>query len=528
MNRTSIVVAGIIGGISLGICACTNGIDHDEVKNEVVTTEVTQSSEVTQNDSSVTKDNASALLIQGLEKFDSSDELLEKNREHWVKIKDNEDIISFECYEYSKENNYPDENYSDTVLYTKYYTLNQNYIPSIYVTKHDCIQYKDEIYVKNSTDYDWSVIADLQECQEAYNNDFLRVINSIELKNDIYDRNFERNTINWIKEKSQDLYERLKNPQTAYSTWIHAGINNGGNINVIPDNYDSAWIYHTPYEYGKRGPVCAMMREVEGAYILRFFTTPNKELLDELSDANMYITNVLADRLRNDAIAELPGNDYYETEDKFYLLHNYDEFDAAFYGLAGNNGMVLRVGDNVYSFMNYWDDGGYSWLQFYCGDYDGDGDIEFAFLQCEGRGTGCSIEGLIICDIEDEQMKLRHLDHNIYYDEFERITSTFDKDKLEGVMKIDGKAVTSFTVPKDVLEEFGDVLGLNFGEFISIEVENNCFMLKANGGMAMEHMGPPNYDNSFDIAMPIMYNKDGSFSFGDIIFEGMRTEYAND
>lgn len=133
-----------------------------------------------------------------------------------------------------------------------------------------------------------------------------------------------------------------------------------------------------------------------------------EEWLSGIQKTEDILRTATASHLRKVSVQNnLSGDPCWESgkEGDFTILDQIPSRDAALYGLYGDGGMVLRVGDKTYPLWMSWATL-YHGPELYAGDYDGDGDIEYALVVITGTGTGVSKEGLYVIELKGNEAEV--------------------------------------------------------------------------------------------------------------------------
>lgn len=253
---------------------------------------------------------------------------------------------------------------------------------------------------------------------------------------------------------------------------------------------------------------------------------------------NSYIENVTADELREvtDAVdvGYINSEAYYETDNKFFVISELKEQDAALYGLYGLERMVLRVKDSVVPIYEAVTGVQGILPTLHCGDYDNDGELEYAIKTHLKTGSGVSGDDLYIVEVKNDE-------HAIY--------SFAEEDRLNKLSKIqydyneDYKMVTVHNNGKDIslsvyrfLNDFTGEDGksaefdkLAFGDIESFFLMDGQWYYAADGGITTNYITWPQYECCMRMICPVYYSEESGFSFGEMQFSPYyydRVEYT--
>lgn len=215
-------------------------------------------------------------------------------------------------------------------------------------------------------------------------------------------------------------------------------------------------------------------------------------------------------------------------EGDFTILDQITALDATLYGLYGDGGMVLRVGDKTYPLWMSWATL-YHGPELYAGDYDGDGDIEYALVVITGTGTGVSKEGLYVIELRENEAEVHEFAEYMRYEELaKRLSYEYDANEKRLTLAIDkGKPDASYVglfleghLPEDQAANWlSGPVEIGFGDQESMKpVDDDLFYELAGGLMFGAEGAPawPQYDISVDLTCKVQYHADGSFTIGKI------------
>ena len=219
-------------------------------------------------------------------------------------------------------------------------------------------------------------------------------------------------------------------------------------------------------------------------------------------------------------------------EGDFTILDQITALDATLYGLYGDGGMVLRVGDKTYPLWMSWATL-YHGPELYAGDYDGDGDIEYALVVITGTGTGVSKEGLYVIEIKGNEAEVHEFTELTRYEELsKRLTYEYDKKEKRLTLAIDkgNSEDTSYVglflegrFPEDESDNwFAGTVGLGFGDQESMQPVDDDLFYESCGGIIFSAEGAPawpQYEVSANLTCRVQYHADGSFTIGKITGE---------
>ena len=167
-------------------------------------------------------------------------------------------------------------------------------------------------------------------------------------------------------------------------------------------------------------------------------------------------------------------------------------------------------------------------MNLYSGDFDGDGEEEYAYTRNNGHGTGYYQEALYIVDPGEDNPVSGFESRDLIFgreDVFDRIKYEYEKEsgKLTYRLEKDGdrESEGELKIDKDFWNgweegaSFGDVV---FGDIFSITFENGVLGFEASGGMVAEGYSYPSYDYSLVLLGDLVY-KDGVITYDNLRLE---------
>ncbi len=236
-------------------------------------------------------------------------------------------------------------------------------------------------------------------------------------------------------------------------------------------------------------------------------------ILQETAEINSCLQGATAERLRS--ITETPSDPWsLSVEDRFFLLDEDKEFDLALYGLSGGSGMVLRSGETCYPIYHDWV-AQYGTVDFYTGDYDGDGQQECALICDQGGGTGVYLEYLYILEEMENGLAIYKFDNERVCGQIDRVDFLWDEESKFLQATADGENVVLEVSLQEALGEH-QMRGLNLGEQLSFVCREGQWYVLIGGGVLVEGWAITQYDLfSLTIETPVYYTG-GDFETGEI------------
>ena len=283
----------------------------------------------------------------------------------------------------------------------------------------------------------------------------------------------------------------------------------------------------------------------------------DEQLMEKLKALQEAFESVTAKELRKveKSVSEMdPRLMYYSygaweggKEGDYIILQDFPERDACIYGLYGGEKMLLRIGDKTYPVWQNW-----SWNdppKFYAGDFDGDGETEYAMKghlgDPEWRGeelsaaeryaagqAGFSVDFLTIWEIKNGKVErhefkpedrgallqkaLTYQYHEENYGEGKParyLTMTTDGN-------VNGTVKCYLNLSDYQVLDLYDFQGIAFGFREEFKLFDDQWYYIAEGGIEREGLGLDdgisNFDRSVLLCCKAVYREDGSFALEDM------------
>lgn len=257
------------------------------------------------------------------------------------------------------------------------------------------------------------------------------------------------------------------------------------------------------------------------AYFPTFFYSDPisaKATVETARQAEAYLQGATVQDFRNVDHSKWNGNwDLLVTP---VLLDMIQDRDVALYGLGYADAVVLRDGDQFYPVYLEWLDPAGDLPEIYMGDYDGDGEDEYAIVTHLSGGTGLSVDGLYILEKNPpegypKELSVYEFDRYMQTEQLNRVSYDWDPEQQAMHMRVDGE-LTGLSVPLG--EWRGEKLtfqDLVFGEIISFTEVNGQLYFRADGGVMVKEVALFMYERGVTFTAPIIYSE-GTFSLGEI------------
>lgn len=348
------------------------------------------------------------------------------------------------------------------------------------------------------------------------------------------------------KEKDSGRYAKLSDPVSAVTELMHLKGGKGEASQCVDNLMRVTYVFadgeEANYYAKKRGATWIPYSLSEYFWFLseRYpeeYGLHEKEALKSETNTEQLLRTASATQLRNASHNAAYSADLcWEggKEGDFAILDEIPERDAALYGLYGDGGMVLRVGEKTYPIWMNWASN-YHLPELYAGDYDGDGDVEYALVVMRGTGTGVSKEGLYVLELRENEAESHGFEEYVRYEELaKRLTYEYNKNKKNLTLAIDQdgdgtKRYVSLFLEGRVPEEdwLASPVGIGFGDQESMEPVDDNLYYELTGGLLFNGEGAPAmpwYEASVNLICRVQYHADGTFTISGI---SGKEEYYN-
>ncbi|MBO4515647.1 MAG: M56 family metallopeptidase [Lachnospiraceae bacterium] len=367
----------------------------------------------------------------------------------------------------------------------------------------------------------------------------------------------------WKTEVSEK-YQALLDPATALTTLVP--LKGGSTTATWQDGFSSALVNYT-FENGETAQYFMAKRgQIWYPYMLhngKIITTSSKEATDSLIYRcdrirwrNKKLSQTTADELRKvtlraeDKVVDYGRNsvrvDEVEADEEngqeegirlasredslrlacwdpvlygeYCILQEIPEEDACLYGLYDGYAMMLRVGNQAYPLHGYWINIHCIMPQLYCGDYDNDGQKEYALITEGKTGTGTYGNWLRILEITKDGLEIHEPKSQGMYGQLEqKVRYQYnEKNLMLRVETTDGDV--AFASLEDIeLLASGEAqfLWLGYSQSESFYVKDDSLFYDASGEIHLTNKGDPEY-GGIDINCQLQYSEDGSFGIENI------------
>lgn len=211
---------------------------------------------------------------------------------------------------------------------------------------------------------------------------------------------------------------------------------------------------------------------------------------------------------------------------EYGVIEELPKEDACLYGFYDGNAMMLRVGDQAYPIHGYWMNVHSELPKIYCGDYDQDGQKEFALITLGKTGTGVYGNQLRILEITEKGLETYEPKSQRMFGQLEEMVrySYDEKNLMLSVMTTDGKeayasleGITALASGEDQLPWYG------YGESEVFSVVDDYLFYDVAGEVMLANREAPEY-GGIDLECRLDYRPNGSFIVRDVELKEAWTE----
>lgn len=323
-----------------------------------------------------------------------------------------------------------------------------------------------------------------------------------------------------LQKINPEYYQMLKQPDTALKYYLQL------------ENVQTEWIPGDEHEtlvictFENGETVRYLMGKMAGSSVWEMNVcseNPSRwyeQRIDEVYKKQEILKHIDVNVLRNETVylEELrhdhEWSEFTRSYSGFAIISELKEKDTALYGYwDGSSGMndlmILRKGTSVYTLYLDWDNMYGDMPDFYEGDFDGDGETEYAIVQLIGTGTGYHQRGLKIIEISGLECEIYDFSDYQWIKQFEKNVTWIYHEEDHSLQFFDG---TGQEIAYYLLKE-ADYLKLlvgNINDFYpqgdSLYLDVMCSILP---GMRR--------DTDIRFTCEVNYSKDGSFQLGKIV-----------
>lgn len=338
-----------------------------------------------------------------------------------------------------------------------------------------------------------------------------------------------------MKQNAPEKYEILKDPVKAVQLLLNL---QGGSGELYGTSV--LWSFD---DSGSNRILFTMMQTEDDAWFpvecrtdgeeLEYYEKDIDTMLSRIQDRQEFLKGITLQKLKeagpvdNARISEIYTGELDVRE--LLTLDEIPEKDISLYGNAGGDLMVLRVREQIYFLDTWWQSMHGVLPQVFCGDYDGDGQEEYAVKTHVKTGTGYSLDDLYLVESpvynaageEIRPYKVYQYDERKWMRDMDRITWEYHEKYQELLVSADGKSCSVSL--KNLMENLGnedEFEELSWGDIGSFEYSGEQWYLGVSAGIRTSSTGvQPRYEAGVEFLCPVEYLGDGSFSLGEIWME---------
>lgn len=333
--------------------------------------------------------------------------------------------------------------------------------------------------------------------------------------------------VTWLAQEYPQAYEASKDPVNALT--LFAGVE-GGTADVIEASSIGTYCF-VRYTFEDGTGAVYLMRNrgdfwypgsVQSAescdWMVRDLDIVNRVTLQDLQAVPF--------GTEGENVGSWQGPSSDNLSDYFRRLVSIPREEVYLYGMWGGDYLIFQKGSAFYPIQLFWETPHGSCPELYSGDYDGDGEIEYALIKLEGTGTGYHTYGLYILEPEEEELKLYSFD---FVDMMTQLETVYYKvSPTNRYVEIGTNTGTypgssCFVNYESFLDSYGDeeqkFTGICFSDIYSFEEMNGNIGLTLQAGLQFDNLAMVHYENSAVISAMVHYDGRGGFSLGDISME---------
>lgn len=422
-----------------------------------------------------------------------------------------------------------------TQLY--YYVMDQDTgIPTVYIT---CITYEkqgEKIYVSGSEDEAFEHVTTAEQARRMGASFAFRYFAGLsEGERDKEDINYAGFIAQKAMLSSGTWQFGLERPETSIPLLLHL---EGGVGEFQRSIYSKGFIIgYVTYTFADGSVICygvdsqkAVGNDGDDSFMAVFIPDgiiPESKV-EAARQTEVYLQSATAQDFRNASLADDLDGWCWDLPVKPALLDMIQGRDVALYGLSGNLFMILRDGEQIYPVYQEWWTPHKVLPRIYMGDYDGDGEEEYALMTHMLVGVGVDSDELFILEKASSEespneLSIHEFDYIMLREQLRRVSCDWDSEQKTMHMRVDGELTGLSVSLKEGLTSMEEWLGskltfkeLVFDYFMSFTEENGQLYLQARGGILLEEGGSVHYDDkSVTLTAPVIYS-DGVFSLGEI------------
>lgn len=403
-------------------------------------------------------------------------------------------------------------------------------IPTVYKTRATCRERSGELYVEHVEEESFAHVDTAKQARRMGSFPFWDYFGQ--------DRETGANCAGVITERGMlgsGMWQfELEEPESAAVMLLHL---EGGSAAFQRDPGNGEESGYVTYTFADGDAVTwQMSRSVarrRGVYLKEYWFPTGlmdeetaREQVERAAQAQRYIESVTVQKLQKAIPFAQYVGDFDELQDGYVLLDQPEgRSDIALYGLLGGDAMVLRDGERCYPVYRNWTSPQMHLPRIHAGDYDGDGQEEYALWTHMGTGTGVSSSELYMIEKTADGISIREFDRDALKRQFAGVGYDWDPGRQTLYMKVDGERTGLSLSLRQLLEEGGGeqlhFQGLEFHDISDFVERDGQWYYWTRSGVALEEWAILAYECGVEAEAPVVY-QDGSFSLGEITLKEYR------
>ncbi len=218
-----------------------------------------------------------------------------------------------------------------------------------------------------------------------------------------------------------------------------------------------------------------------------------------------------------DAAEKYTYTDLYngKTEGDYFYVGTFEGSDGELFGRTDYEWYVARIGERLIEIPVFVDNNEPNYLV--SGDFDRDGEPEYGFSVCNGRGTGFYVESLILIDQGATEPVITFCEDDLIYGDgslFDCVKTEVNEEKNTLDYRLEtGDSISdvgTLELPGYMAEE--TCSGLYFGDIFRISYSDGVWYFDAVGGSLWTGMAMPEYEDSLHL-MGRLIIRNGEITF---------------
>ena len=341
-----------------------------------------------------------------------------------------------------------------------------------------------------------------------------------------------------LENTAPEKAEGLKDPVTATAFWLNI---QGGQGKFIEKSFVEGYVewqfdnreqaHYDVYEFdGFWFPTLYMewYDALEKDWYPQVTTETTEKNWDRLKRTKEFLKSVTAKDLRSvkEKIKYGEGAPEREQDEKFGILFDLPEKDVTLYGVYDEYAMMLRVGDQAYPLKNPYITYKRDCFKFACGDYDGDGQDEYALINVGTTDSETPDEELYVIEIRPNGAVVNHFTTKERFEYLEKVL-TYSYDEKEQVLNVSIKGGhTVLRYLRDELPADAKVSGMIYGYSESVTPVDDELFYSCSGHLRTTDGGWPGMSIRVDLLCRVQYHDDGTFTMETPSFTDLSSPYG--